>query len=114
MQINLDHHPTAFASLEQAFEPASNVTYAARYLLRLWRETGSWLTAVAVYHSRDPERGRSYLQRVLQHWHENRERLVAIGHRRQFRPPPGQQDGRALLLQHLHAQAMRSTYGAMR
>ena len=29
MQVNLLHHPNAFPSLEQAFEPAANAAYAA-------------------------------------------------------------------------------------
>ncbi len=32
LQINLRHHPAAFASLEEAFEPLANARYAARFL----------------------------------------------------------------------------------
>ena len=35
-QINLMYHPNAFASLEEAFDPASNADYAARFLTELW------------------------------------------------------------------------------
>ena len=36
-QINLMHHPDAFASLEQAFDPQANAAYAARFLKELSR-----------------------------------------------------------------------------
>jgi hypothetical protein len=35
MQVNLQHHPGAFASLEDAFDPLTNVTYAASFLKTL-------------------------------------------------------------------------------
>ena len=40
MQVNLMHHPTAFASLDEAFEPTVNARYAARFLSALHRQTG--------------------------------------------------------------------------
>ena len=70
MQINLMHHPDAFASLEDAFEPARNVAYGARYLHALEEETRSWDRAVERYHTADPERGRAYRERVYQRWAE--------------------------------------------
>ena len=68
MQINLMHHPEAFTSLEEAFEPARNVGYGARFLGALQRETASWERAVERYHTADPERGRAYRERVYQRW----------------------------------------------
>jgi len=38
MQINLLHHPDAFADLDTAFDPAANVAYAGRFLTELRRE----------------------------------------------------------------------------
>ena len=35
MQINLQSHPNAFRSIDDAFEPASNAAYAARFLSQL-------------------------------------------------------------------------------
>ena len=32
MQVNLYHHAHAFSSLDNAFDPQSNVDYAARFL----------------------------------------------------------------------------------
>ncbi|MCB4820821.1 transglycosylase SLT domain-containing protein [Roseicella sp. GB24] len=35
LQVNLLHHPDAFASLEDAFDPLANARYAARFLRQL-------------------------------------------------------------------------------
>lgn len=64
MQLNYRWHAHKFTSLATMMEPARNVDYAARYLKELWSETGSWELATKYYHSRDAERGRSYLSRV--------------------------------------------------
>jgi len=66
MQVDLAMHPTAFASLEQAFEPAANVDYAARYLHGLWQnEAGQdWDIAVGLYHSHTPMLAADYRDRV--------------------------------------------------
>jgi hypothetical protein len=64
MQINLMHHPDAFASLEQAFDPQANAAYAARFLTTLHQQTGSWDRAIAWYHSATPELGDDYLRKV--------------------------------------------------
>ena len=53
-QINLKYHPTAFASLDQAFDPIVNAGYAARFLTELHDREGNWETAVADYHSATP------------------------------------------------------------
>ena len=70
MQINLMHHPEAFGSLEEAFEPIRNVAYGARFLGALERETESWTRAVERYHTADPDRGRAYRERVYRRWAE--------------------------------------------
>ncbi len=70
MQINLMHHPDAFASLDEAFEPMRNVAYGARFLGALERETASWARAVERYHTADPDRGRAYRERVYRRWAE--------------------------------------------
>ncbi len=68
MQINLMHHPDAFTSLDEAFEPTRNVAYGARFLSALERETSSWARAVERYHTADPGRGRAYREKVYQRW----------------------------------------------
>ncbi|WP_222184402.1 transglycosylase SLT domain-containing protein [Geminicoccus harenae] len=64
MQINLYWHPDAFRTIEEALDPIRNVAYGTAFLGELHAERGSWRSAVAAYHSRDPERGRTYLARV--------------------------------------------------
>ncbi len=68
MQVNLMHHAEAFASLEEAFDPAANARYAARFLQQLLAQTGSWPLAVAGYHSLTPEIGGDYAKKVLAIW----------------------------------------------
>jgi len=67
-QISLLWHPAAFASLEQAFDPDANAAYAARFLLALFSQTGSWEAAVEAYHSADPALGFAYRQQVFSTW----------------------------------------------
>jgi hypothetical protein len=67
-QINLMWHPTAFTTLEQAFDPDANAAYAARFLLALFSQTGSWDAAVEAYHSANPALGYAYRQQVFSTW----------------------------------------------
>ena len=67
-QINLMYHPNAFTSLEDAFDPAQNANYAARFLTELFHQVGSWPHAAAAYHSQTPELGTDYQRKVLQAW----------------------------------------------
>ena len=64
MQINLRHHPAAFANLDEAFDPAANVRYGARFLAQLHQAHGEWPEAIARYHSGDPGQGENYARRV--------------------------------------------------
>ena len=68
MQVNLMHHASAFATLEEAFDPAANAAYAARFLVRLLGQTGSWPAATAGYHSLTPDIGAEYARKVLAIW----------------------------------------------
>lgn len=68
MQVNLLHHGNAFASLEEALDPAANARYAASFLLRLLAQTGSWPRAAAGYHSLTPDVGAEYARKVLAVW----------------------------------------------
>ncbi len=65
MQVNLLHHPTAFSSLDEAFDPAANARYAARFLSALYRQTNDWSLATANYHSANADRGEDYQRRVF-------------------------------------------------
>ena len=66
MQVDLHFHPGAFASLDEAFDPAANVDYAARLLVDLYRGEagGSWDLAVGLYHSHTSVLAAEYRDRV--------------------------------------------------
>ena len=68
MQVNLHHHPNAFASLEQAFDPLTNARYAARFLTELNGGRADWRQAAGHYHSQTPERAGPYREKVLAAW----------------------------------------------
>ncbi len=59
-QIDLFYHPGAFASLEEAFDPAANADYAARFLTTLFNRAGNWPATIALYHSGEPLEGGLY------------------------------------------------------
>jgi len=63
-QINMRWHGTQFTSLEAMFDPAENALYAARFLLQLYQEFGSWDDAIGAYHSRQSGAATAYLARV--------------------------------------------------
>lgn len=67
-QISLQNHPDAFASLDDAFDPAENANYAAAFLTQLKAQSGSWDSAIADYHSATPDLGLPYQRRVLAAW----------------------------------------------
>lgn len=71
MQINLKHHPDAFDSLEEAFDPWKNVAYAARFLLQKKDAQGSWQEAVAHYHSATATFNIPYREKVMESWAKN-------------------------------------------
>ncbi|MEO1089111.1 MAG: hypothetical protein AAFX81_00640 [Pseudomonadota bacterium] len=68
MQVSLLYHPRAFESLDQAFDPATNVAYAAGFLSALKAEGASVFGAVGRYHSRTPVLGVMYARKVFARW----------------------------------------------
>ena len=64
--MNLHHHPAAFTSLQEAFDPVANAEYAARFLASLHAASRSddWMEAVGFYHSHSPDEATSYRARV--------------------------------------------------
>ena len=68
MQVNLKHHPKAFADLNAAFDPATNVAYAAKFLRDNYATLGDWIKATAAYHSRTPVYGARYLTEIERSW----------------------------------------------
>lgn len=75
-QVNLHFHGKAFATLEEALDPARNIDFAARLLRKLHRETRSWSMAAGYYHSRTAKLNRPYRGRVLKHWSNERRRVA--------------------------------------
>lgn len=78
MQVNLIHHPNAFANLDDAFDPEHNVAYGASFLRNLYEENQSWKKAAANYHSRTLSRGQEYTSRVYDRWFNIVDRLRAV------------------------------------
>jgi hypothetical protein len=76
MQVNLLHHPEAFVDLDEAFDPATNVAYAAAFLLSLFQDKRSWSTAVGLYHSATPSFHFAYRQKVQTIWNDERRRVA--------------------------------------
>ncbi|WP_436799478.1 transglycosylase SLT domain-containing protein [Rhizobium oryzicola] len=75
MQINHRFHGENFASVEQMFDPRSNVEYAAKFLRNLHDRHETWTMAVARYHAgpnNDPAQ-KQYVCRVIAN-------LVATGY----------------------------------
>jgi hypothetical protein len=68
MQVNLMHHPDAFATLDQAFDPVTNANFGARFLRELFNQTYAWPLAAAAYHSFTPDLGAEYARKVLAAW----------------------------------------------
>lgn len=80
MQVNLMHHPNAFASLDQAFDPMANVAYAAQFLSQLFGQSGAWPKAAGLYHSATPDIGADYERQVVAVWpEESRRQQEAAG-----------------------------------
>jgi hypothetical protein len=74
MQVNLLAHPDAFATLDEAFEPRSNVAYAAHFLNELYAQDGNWGQAGAHYHSQTPSEAMPYKAKLMQVWDKARGR----------------------------------------
>ena len=85
-QVNLLHHPLAFADLARGFDPAANAAYAARFLTSLQARAGSWEAAVAAYHSADSARGFAYRQQVFASWLAPGPARIHAGAARPFSP----------------------------
>jgi hypothetical protein len=68
MQVNLKQHPHAFPTLEAAFDPETNIAYAAKFLKTKKMNKGSWGKAVAHYHSSTVKVHLPYKAKVLKTW----------------------------------------------
>jgi hypothetical protein len=68
LQIDLAAHPSAFATLHDAFDPLSNALYGAHFLQTLHTDLGHWDAAIGGYHSLNPSLGDPYYQKVAAVW----------------------------------------------
>ncbi len=64
-QLNYRWHGAKFEGLEEMFSPRANAEGAARYLVELFQEYGTWREAVGAYHSRTRELSEAYAARVM-------------------------------------------------
>lgn len=64
MQINLAYHGDAFDSVEDAFDPETNVTYGAKFLRNLYDQKGDWIKAAMAYHSSVPTKAQKYKRKL--------------------------------------------------
>jgi hypothetical protein len=85
MQVNLMHHPNAFATLDEAFDPGHNAAYAGRFLRELFAALGDWGMAIAGYHSRTPGVGEPYRDQVVATWNPKDPAVLA---KLSFQPLP--------------------------
>ena len=85
MQINLMHHPNAFTTLDDAFDPTLNAIYAGRFLKDLFTSMGDWGQAIAAYHSRTPGLGEPYRDQVVAAWNPKDPAVLA---KLSFQPLP--------------------------
>ncbi len=77
MQINLYFHGDAFATLDAAFDPLTNVSYAASYLRQLRASTKDWMTAAGNYHSATPKFHQRYKSKIAELWKSHRRTYAA-------------------------------------
>ena len=59
-QLNYRWHGQHFASIDMMFEPGPSGDYAARFLKSLYGETGEWIRASGLYHSRTAHHAKRY------------------------------------------------------
>ncbi|MBP7336058.1 transglycosylase SLT domain-containing protein [Niveispirillum sp.] len=72
MQLSLAHHKQAFRPVEKIVNPEANVRYAAKYLVSLRRETGSWAAAVTKYNGSSGVKAAAYQCKI-------KNQLVSLG-----------------------------------
>lgn len=79
MQVNLMQHPDAFATLEEAFDPKRNASYAGRFLGQLFGRSGDWMIAAGWYHSTTADLAADYVKRVTAILAGGKQSLVSAG-----------------------------------
>ena len=59
-----------FARRRHAFDPTSNVAYAANFLADHYTAKRSWAGTVALYHSATPKYAKPYRKKVFKAWND--------------------------------------------
>ncbi|NCP62389.1 MAG: lytic transglycosylase domain-containing protein [Alphaproteobacteria bacterium] len=72
MQVNYRHHGAEFRSPTYMMDPRRNVDYAAKFLMELRRQHGSWTKAVGHYHSATLKHQTPYRHKVYKKWQKVR------------------------------------------
>lgn len=68
MQVSWVWHKQRFNSLNDAFDPVTNILAGSEYLKELYEKSGSWEYAVGAYHSpSDPVKASQYREKVRTH-----------------------------------------------
>ncbi len=68
MQISWVWHKQRFNSLDEAFDPATNIQAGSDYLKELYMKSGSWEYAVGAYHNpSDPIKAGQYREKARTH-----------------------------------------------
>ena len=97
MQVNLHYHPNAFASLEEAFDPAANTRYAGELFAKLREAQRSISRAIAHYHSTTRTYNEPYKKKVMRLWNEERRRHYEAERLRKMAEWKAQRDKRQKL-----------------
>ncbi len=95
MQVNLYYHSNAFPDLDAAFDPTSNVAYAAGFLVDLYAAKRSWAGAVALYHSTTPKYAKPYRKKVIKAWNDERRRAAEEKRQRRIETLKAEREERA-------------------
>ena len=67
-QINYRWHKDNFKNIEEMLNPATNIEYAAKLLLSLFKQHGTWHKAIRHYHSANPNHHKQYSRKVVIAW----------------------------------------------
>ena len=67
-QINYRWHKDKFRNIEEMINPTANIEYAAKLLLSLFKQHGTWHKAIRHYHSANPNHHNQYSRKVVIAW----------------------------------------------
>ena len=113
MQINLHYHPKAFDSLEEAFDPATNIAYGVKFLKDLRMQTRSWGKATAFYHSQNRARGNAYRNKVYKFWRQQHRERVLRGRRSSLAMTDGEAKPQPLLRERIKRPLVKKRFNPL-